>query len=105
MRPYIQIIHKENAVYSYCDKPFDIYSVHYIAKSPATSVFRAKLMADVPVNMYNIDSTPLTLEIFRRKAARRRKELIQVIHKFPPASKNNISSLVVVLCKHYRSHP
>ena len=38
--------------------------VHYIAKCPATRVFRDKLMADVPVNMFNIDRTPpLTLEI------------------------------------------
>ena len=86
VRPYIQIRHQANAVCPYCDEPFDIYTVHYIAECPASRVFRAKLLADVPINMYNIDSTPLTTEILRRLGARRHRELIQLIHKFPPAS-------------------
>ena len=86
VRPYIQIRHQANAVCPYCDEPFDIYTVHYIAECPASRGFRAKLLADVPVNMYNIDSTPLTTEILRRQGARRHRELIQLIHKFPPAS-------------------
>ena len=86
VRPYIQIRHQANAACPYCDEPFDIYTVHYIAECPASRVCRAKLMADVPVNLYNINSTPLTLEILRRQGARRHKELIQLIHKFPPAS-------------------
>ena len=86
VRPYIQIRHQANAVCPYCDEPFDIYTVHYIAECPASRVFRAKLLADVPINMYNIDSTPLTTEILRRQGARRHRELIQLIHKFPPAS-------------------
>ena len=86
VRPYIKIRHKQNAVCSYCDEHFYIYTVHYIAKCPATRVFRDKLLADVPVNMFNIDSTPLTQEILRRQGTRRHKELIQLIRKYPPAS-------------------
>ena len=86
VRPYIQIRHQANAVCPYCDEPFDIYTVHYIAVCPASHVSRAKLMVDVPIHMYNIASTPLTLEILRRQGARRHKELIQLIHTFPPAS-------------------
>ena len=78
VRPYIQIRHQANAVCPYCDEPFDIYTVHYITECPASRVCRAKLMADVPVNLYNIDTTPLTLEILRRQGARRHKELIQL---------------------------
>ena len=86
VKPYIQIRHRTNAVCPYCDEPFDIYTVHYITECPASRVCRAKLMADVPVNLYNTDSTQLTLEILRRQGARRHKELIHLIHKFPPAS-------------------
>ena len=53
---------------------------------PASQVHRSKLLVDVPSHMYNIDYTPLTLEILRRQGARRHKELIQLIHRFPPAS-------------------
>ena len=86
VRPYIQIRHQDRAVCPHCDEHFDIYTVHYIAICPASHVSRSKLMIDVPIHMYNIDSTPLTLEILRRQGARRHKELIQLIHKFPPAS-------------------
>ena len=86
VRPYIQIRHQANTVCPYCNEPFDIYTVHYITECPASRVCRAKLMADVPVNLYNIDSTLLTLEILRWKGARRHKELIQLIHTFPQAS-------------------
>ena len=85
VRPYIQIRHQDRAVCPHCDEPFDIYTVHYIAICPASHVSRSKLMIDVPIHMYNIDSTPLTLEILRRQGARRHMELIQLIHKFPPA--------------------
>ena len=86
VRPYIQIRHQDRAVCPHCDELFDIYTVHYIAVCPATHVSRSKLMIDVPIHMYNIESTPLTLEILRRQGVRRHKELIQLIHKFPPAS-------------------
>ena len=86
VRPYIQIRRQANTVCPYYDELFDIYTVHDITECPASRVCRAKLMADVPVNLYNIDSTLLTLEILRRQGARRHKELIQLIHTFPPAS-------------------
>ena len=86
VRPYIQIRHQDRAVCPHCDEHFDIYTVHYIATCPASHVSRSKLMVDVPIHMYNIDTTTLTLEILRRQGARRHKELIQLIHKFPPAS-------------------
>ena len=86
VRPYIQIRHQDRAVCPHCDEHFDIYTVHYIAACPASHVSRSKLMVDVPIHMYNIDTTTLTLEILRRQGARRHKELIQLIHKFPPAS-------------------
>ena len=86
VRPYIQIRHQDRAVCPQCDELFDIYTVHYIAICPASHVSRSILMVDVPIHMYNIDSTPLTLKILRRQEARRHKELIQLIHKFPPAS-------------------
>ena len=84
--PYIQIRHQDRAVCPHCDKLFDIYTVHYIAVCPASHVSCSKFIIDVPIHMYNINSTPLPLEILRRQGARRHKELTQLIHKFPPAS-------------------
>ena len=86
VRPYNQIKHTDQAVCPYCDEHFEIYTVHYICMCPASQVHRSKLLVDVPSHMYNIDYTPLTLEILRRQGARRHKELIQLIHRFPPAS-------------------
>ena len=86
VRPYNQIKHTDQAVCPYCDEHFEIYTVHYICMCPSSQVHRSKLLVDVPSHMYNIDYTPLTLEILRRQGARRHKELIQLIHRFPPAS-------------------
>ena len=86
VRPYIQIRHKDQAACPHCDEHVYIYTVHYIAVCPASRVHRNKLLVDVPTNMYNAASTPLTLEILRRPGARRQKELIQLINIFPPAS-------------------
>ena len=85
VRPFIQIRHQDRAVCPHCSEQFDIYTVHYIAVCPASHASRAKLMVDVPIHMYYIASKQLTLEILRRQGARRHKELIQLIHKFPPA--------------------
>ena len=89
VRPYNQIIHTDQTVCPYCDEHYDIYTVYYICVCPASQVHRSKLLVDVPSHMYNIDYTPLTLEslkIIRRQGARRHKELIQLINRFPPAS-------------------
>ena len=86
VRPYIQIRHKDQAACPHCKELFDVYTVHYISDCPASRVHRTKLLVDVPTNMYNAASTPLTLEILRRQGARRHKELIQLINRFPPAS-------------------
>ena len=73
VRPYNQIKHTDQAVFPYCDEHFDIYTVHYICMCPASQVHRSKLLVDVPSHMFNIDYTPLTLEILRRQGARMHK--------------------------------
>ena len=96
VRPYNQIRHTYQAVCPYCDEHFDIYTVHYICMCPASQVHRSKLLVDVL--MYNIDNTPLTLEIIMRQGARRHTEIIQLIHRFPAASQNflNVMYYMVV---------
>ena len=84
VKPYSQLVHKEEATCSYCGECYVMYTVHYLTVCPVIQLLRYKLMADVPIELYHTDNTTLTIEILRRQAARNHRELLEVVQRYPP---------------------